>query len=187
MDRPIVGITAPYRKSDYTYNNMLLDRIKDLETLVKRLEQRIAVLEKSTQVKHLFIFVYFLLRLVFVRRGRVRCGGAWSGDAGHGLNSRQGIRNSPPSSTKESIKVWFGAAGHGRVRFGMVRQGTENSRQSISNSASSSVKAGQGQVGSGTVRRGQVRHGLMQRIGDWQQSLFRCKRASVNLNLMELI
>lgn len=47
MDRPVVGITAPYRKSDYTYNNMLLDRIKDLEALVKRLEQRIAVLEKS--------------------------------------------------------------------------------------------------------------------------------------------
>lgn len=48
MDRPVVGVTAPYRKSDYTYNNMLLDRIKDLEALVKRLEQRIAVLEKST-------------------------------------------------------------------------------------------------------------------------------------------
>lgn len=47
MDRPVVGVTAPYRKSDYTYNNMLLDRIKDLEALVKRLEQRIAVLEKS--------------------------------------------------------------------------------------------------------------------------------------------
>lgn len=47
MDRPVGSITAPYRKSDYTYNNMLLDRIKDLEALVKRLEQRIAVLEKS--------------------------------------------------------------------------------------------------------------------------------------------
>jgi hypothetical protein len=45
MDRPIVGITAPYRKSDYTYQNMLLDRIKDLEAIVKKLEQRIKVLE----------------------------------------------------------------------------------------------------------------------------------------------
>jgi len=45
MDRPIVGITAPYRKSDYTYQNMLLDRIKDLEALVAKLEQRIKVLE----------------------------------------------------------------------------------------------------------------------------------------------
>ena len=45
MDRPIVGITAPYRKSDYTYQDMLLDRIKDLETLVAKLEQRIKVLE----------------------------------------------------------------------------------------------------------------------------------------------
>jgi hypothetical protein len=45
MDRPTVGITAPYRKSDYTYQHMLLDRIKDLETLVAKLEQRIKVLE----------------------------------------------------------------------------------------------------------------------------------------------
>ena len=45
MDRPIVGITAPYRKSDYTYKDMLLDRIKDLEALVAKLEQRIKVLE----------------------------------------------------------------------------------------------------------------------------------------------
>ena len=45
MDRPTVGITAPYRKSDYTYQNMLLVRIKDLETLVAKLEQRIKVLE----------------------------------------------------------------------------------------------------------------------------------------------
>ena len=45
MDRPTVGITAPYRKSDYTYNNMLLDRIKDLEALLAKLEQRIKVLE----------------------------------------------------------------------------------------------------------------------------------------------
>ena len=45
MDRPTVGVTAPYRKSDYTYQNMLLDRIKDLETLVAKLEQRIKVLE----------------------------------------------------------------------------------------------------------------------------------------------
>ena len=45
MDRPTVGITAPYRKSDYTYQNMLLDRIKDLEALVAELEQRIKVLE----------------------------------------------------------------------------------------------------------------------------------------------
>jgi hypothetical protein len=45
MDRPVVGVTAPYRKSDYTYNNMLLDRIKDLEALVAKLEQRIKVLE----------------------------------------------------------------------------------------------------------------------------------------------
>jgi len=45
MDRQTVGITAPYRKSDYTYQNMLLDRIKDLEALVAKLEQRIKVLE----------------------------------------------------------------------------------------------------------------------------------------------
>jgi hypothetical protein len=45
MERPTVGITAPYRKSDYTYQNMLLDRIKDLEALVAKLEQRIKVLE----------------------------------------------------------------------------------------------------------------------------------------------
>ena len=45
MDRQTVGITAPYRKSDYTYKNMLLDRIKDLEALVAKLEQRIKVLE----------------------------------------------------------------------------------------------------------------------------------------------
>ena len=45
MDRPIVGITAPYRKDDYTYKDMLLDRIKDLEAIVKKLEQRIAQLE----------------------------------------------------------------------------------------------------------------------------------------------
>ena len=40
MDRPTVGITAPYRKSDYTYQNMLLDRIKDLEALVAKLGTR---------------------------------------------------------------------------------------------------------------------------------------------------
>ena len=45
MDRHTVGITAPYRKNDYTYKDMLLDRIKDLETLVAKLEQRIKVLE----------------------------------------------------------------------------------------------------------------------------------------------
>lgn len=48
MNRKPIGVEAPYRKSDYTYQNMLLDRIKDLEALVKKLEQRIAVLEKST-------------------------------------------------------------------------------------------------------------------------------------------
>jgi hypothetical protein len=45
MDRQTVGITAPYRKSNYTYQDMLLDRIKDLEALVAKLEQRIKVLE----------------------------------------------------------------------------------------------------------------------------------------------
>ena len=45
MDRPTVGVTAPYRKSDYTYQHMLLDRIKDLEALVAKLEQRIKILE----------------------------------------------------------------------------------------------------------------------------------------------
>ena len=45
MDRTVVGLTAPYRKNDYTYQNMLLDRIKDLEAIVKKLEQRIAQLE----------------------------------------------------------------------------------------------------------------------------------------------
>ena len=47
MDRLTVGITAPYRKSDYTYQDMLLDRIKDLEALVAKLEQRIKVLEEN--------------------------------------------------------------------------------------------------------------------------------------------
>ncbi len=47
MNRKPIGVNAPYRKSDYTYQNMLLDRIKDLEALVKKLEQRIHVLEKS--------------------------------------------------------------------------------------------------------------------------------------------
>ena len=45
MDRPVVGITAPYRKMDYTYKDMLLDRIKDLEAVVQKLEKRIALLE----------------------------------------------------------------------------------------------------------------------------------------------
>jgi hypothetical protein len=45
MDRPNVGITAPYRKPDFTYQDMLLDRIKVLEALVAKLEQRIKVLE----------------------------------------------------------------------------------------------------------------------------------------------
>ena len=45
MDRPTVGVTAPYRKSDYTYKDMLIDRIKDLEALVAKLEQRIKILE----------------------------------------------------------------------------------------------------------------------------------------------
>ena len=47
MDRPTVGITAPYRKSDYTYQDMLLDRIKNLEALVAKLEQRIKMLEEN--------------------------------------------------------------------------------------------------------------------------------------------
>jgi bacterioferritin (cytochrome b1) len=47
MIRKPIGVDAPYRKSDYTYQDMLLDRIKDLEELVKKLEQRISVLEKS--------------------------------------------------------------------------------------------------------------------------------------------
>ena len=45
MDRPVVGITAPYRKQDFTFQDMLLDRIKVLEALVVKLEQRIAKLE----------------------------------------------------------------------------------------------------------------------------------------------
>ena len=45
MNRKTIGVEAPYRKSDYTYQNMLLDRIKDLEALVAKLEQRIKVLE----------------------------------------------------------------------------------------------------------------------------------------------
>ena len=47
MDRPTVGVTAPYRKSDYTYKDMLIDRIKDLEALVAKLEQRIKMLEEN--------------------------------------------------------------------------------------------------------------------------------------------
>ena len=53
MDRPVVGITAPYRKSDYTYKDMLLDRIKDLEALVAKLEQRIKVLEGKRKLPRL--------------------------------------------------------------------------------------------------------------------------------------
>ena len=45
MNRKEVGLTAPYRKDDYTYKDMLLDRIKQLEAIVKKLEQRIALLE----------------------------------------------------------------------------------------------------------------------------------------------
>ena len=45
MIRKPIGVDAPYRKSDYTHQDMLLDRIKDLETLVAKLEQRIKVLE----------------------------------------------------------------------------------------------------------------------------------------------
>jgi hypothetical protein len=47
VNRKPIGVETPYRKSDYTYQDMLLDRIKDLEALVKKLEQRIHVLEKS--------------------------------------------------------------------------------------------------------------------------------------------
>ena len=47
MDRPVVGITAPYRKDDYTYKDMLLDRIKQLEAIVKKLEHRILILESK--------------------------------------------------------------------------------------------------------------------------------------------
>lgn len=45
MDRPVVGLTAPYRKEQFTFQDMLLDRIKVLEALVAKLEQRIAQLE----------------------------------------------------------------------------------------------------------------------------------------------
>ena len=47
MNRKPIGVEAPYRKPDFTFQDMLLDRIKDLEALVKKLEQRIHVLEKS--------------------------------------------------------------------------------------------------------------------------------------------
>jgi hypothetical protein len=45
VNRKPIGVETPYRNSDYTYQNMLLDRIKDLEALVAKLEQRIKVLE----------------------------------------------------------------------------------------------------------------------------------------------
>lgn len=45
MDRPVVGVTAPYRKETFSFQDMLLDRIKVLEALVAKLEQRIAKLE----------------------------------------------------------------------------------------------------------------------------------------------
>lgn len=45
MNRKPIGVEAPYRKSDFTFQDMLLDRIKVLEALVAKLEQRIKVLE----------------------------------------------------------------------------------------------------------------------------------------------
>ena len=45
MIRKTIGVEAPYRKPDFTYQDMLLDRIKVLETLVAKLEQRIKILE----------------------------------------------------------------------------------------------------------------------------------------------
>jgi len=45
VNRKPIGVDAPYRKSDYTYKDMLIDRIKDLEALIAKLEQRIKVLE----------------------------------------------------------------------------------------------------------------------------------------------
>ena len=45
MNRREVGVTAPYRKEQFTFQDMLLDRIKVLEALVAKLEQRIAQLE----------------------------------------------------------------------------------------------------------------------------------------------
>lgn len=45
MNRKPIGVEAPYRKPDFTFQDMLLDRIKVLEALVVKLEQRIAKLE----------------------------------------------------------------------------------------------------------------------------------------------
>ena len=45
MNRKPIGVETPYRKPDFTYQDMLLDRIKILEALVAKLEQRIKVLE----------------------------------------------------------------------------------------------------------------------------------------------
>ena len=45
MNRKPMGVETPYRKPDFTFQDMLLDRIKVLEALVAKLEQRIKVLE----------------------------------------------------------------------------------------------------------------------------------------------
>ena len=45
MNRKPIGVETPYRKPDVTFQDMLLDRIKVLEALVAKLEQRIKVLE----------------------------------------------------------------------------------------------------------------------------------------------
>lgn len=45
MNRKPVGLDAPYRRPEFSFQDMLLDRIKVLEALVAKLEQRIAKLE----------------------------------------------------------------------------------------------------------------------------------------------
>ena len=45
MNRKPVGLDAPYRRPEFSFQDMLLDRIKVLEALGAKLEQRIAKLE----------------------------------------------------------------------------------------------------------------------------------------------
>ena len=111
-----------------------------------------------------------------------RCGLVWT------VNSRQGIRNSVPSSVNQmglsQVRfglVWSGEAECGAVRCGGVWCGTSNSRQGIGNSTTSSVEAWHGQVGLDAVRLGLVRlcpvwRGMVwnqqQSIGYWKQYHF---------------
>lgn len=46
IERKPIGVEAPYRNNMYENKNVLLERIKQLEAIVVKLEQRIIKLEK---------------------------------------------------------------------------------------------------------------------------------------------